>query len=59
MRQKQKIVNVEAKAAISEDEVGEDSNLPTETVNGKQFTSDFVLHNTNPPETATYLSQNM
>ena len=54
-----KIANVEAEADSSEDEVDEDVNLPTETENGEQFTSDFVLHNTNPPETATYLSQNM
>ena len=41
------------------DEVDEDANLPTETVNREQFTSDFVLHNTNPPETDMYQSQNM
>ena len=51
---KKTIVNVEAEADSSEDEVGEDANLPTETVNGKQFTSDFMLLNTNPPETDTY-----
>ena len=59
VRQEQKIANVEAEADSSEDELSEAVNLPTETVNGEQFTSDFVLHNTNPPETATYLSQNM
>ena len=59
VRQEQKIANVEAEADSSEDELSEVINLPTETVNGEQFTSDFVLHNTNPAETATYLSQNM
>ena len=59
VRQEQKIANVEAEADSSEDELSEAVNLPTETVNGEQFTSDFVLHNTIPPVTATYLSQNM
>nr|XP_022306551.1 uncharacterized protein LOC111112950 [Crassostrea virginica] len=58
VRQEQKIANVEAEADSSEDEVGEDANLPTETVNREQFTSDFVLHNTNPPEAATHQSVN-
>ena len=59
VRQEQKIANVEAEADSSEDELSEAVNLPAETVNGEQFTSDFVLHKTNPPETTTYLSQNM
>ena len=59
MRHKQNIANVEAEADSSEDEVDEDVNLPTETENGEQLTCAFVLHNTNPPETATYLSQNI
>ena len=59
VRQEQKIANVEAEADSSEDEVGKDANLPTETVNREQFTSDFVLHNTNPPEAVIHQSVNL
>ena len=42
VRQEQKIANVEAEADSSEDELSEAVNLPTETVNGEQFTiTDF------------------